>query len=174
MANDAFWQAPTPKKISHCFVIVLTALLVCFHMDFVARFTVVIVGFIAAAFLSAAFLSFFGTFFFARCVKWVHTSLELVVSVSVRIVKVLTIPNWPDTWELFSYCLPQNTRERVFEPSREDMLKRYRRANRKYKNKAARFILNVAWTFRFALLAACPDTHSDLVFVGEMLYSGFS
>ncbi|NQV24264.1 MAG: hypothetical protein HQ518_07830 [Rhodopirellula sp.] len=24
------------------------------------------------------------------------------------------------------------------------------------------------------LLAACPDTHSDLVFVGEMLYSGFS
>ncbi|NQV24207.1 MAG: DUF4339 domain-containing protein [Rhodopirellula sp.] len=23
-------------------------------------------------------------------------------------------------------------------------------------------------------LAACPDTHSDLVFVGEMLYSGFS
>ncbi|NQV25819.1 MAG: hypothetical protein HQ518_15785 [Rhodopirellula sp.] len=26
----------------------------------------------------------------------------------------------------------------------------------------------------FGYLAACPDTHSDLVFVGEMLYSGFS
>ncbi|NQV29063.1 MAG: ImmA/IrrE family metallo-endopeptidase [Rhodopirellula sp.] len=26
----------------------------------------------------------------------------------------------------------------------------------------------------YAWLAACPDTHSDLVFVGEMLYSGFS
>jgi len=62
--------------------------------------------------------------------------------------------NWPDTWDLFSYFLPKKTRERVFEPAREDLLKQYRKSNRKYKNKAARLILNLAWSFRFAILVA--------------------
>lgn len=108
------------------------------------------------------------TFFLAFHIttkSWILVLLQLLCLPLVPIL-LLALPaidhvfdfwgrvNWPDTWELFSYFLPKKTRERVFEPACEDLLKQYRKANRKYKNKAARFVLNLAWSFRFALLVA--------------------
>lgn len=61
--------------------------------------------------------------------------------------------NWPRFWELFGYCLPKKTRDKVYEPGRNELLEDYLLA-RKYRTKWARRWLTFCFTFRTALLIA--------------------
>ncbi|MCB9953030.1 MAG: hypothetical protein H6824_18805 [Planctomycetaceae bacterium] len=53
-----------------------------------------------------------------------------------------------EIWKLFSYCLPRETRERVFEPEYEDMCWRYIEAYKSHSGKWERRWLTVCFTVR--------------------------
>jgi hypothetical protein len=59
--------------------------------------------------------------------------------------------NWPRLWELLSFLLPRNTRERVFEPCRNELLEDFQRA-KKYKGKWESRWLRICFTLRTVLL----------------------
>ena len=59
--------------------------------------------------------------------------------------------NWPRLWELLSFLLPRKTRERVFEPCRNELLEDFQRA-KKYKGKWETRWLWFCFTLRTALL----------------------
>jgi hypothetical protein len=59
--------------------------------------------------------------------------------------------NWPRLWELLSFLLPKNTRERVFEPCRNELLEDFQRA-KKYRGKWESRWLCTCFTLRTVLL----------------------
>jgi len=60
---------------------------------------------------------------------------------------------WTRFWELFKYLLPHKTREKVYEPARNELMQDYLET-RKEKSKVVRAWLNFCFTFRTVLLVA--------------------
>jgi hypothetical protein len=56
--------------------------------------------------------------------------------------------------DLFSNLLPRETRERVFEPVRQELLEDYLTSHRRYSSTWARRWLTICFTFRTALMVA--------------------
>lgn len=65
----------------------------------------------------------------------------------------IPLPGWPRFWELFGFCLPRKTRDKVYEPCHVELLEDYQLA-RKYRTKWARRWLTVCFTFRTTVLIA--------------------
>jgi hypothetical protein len=61
--------------------------------------------------------------------------------------------SFPRMWDLFSYLLPRQTRERVFEPARQELLEDYLTSS-SYRTPWARRWLTLCFTFRTALMVA--------------------
>jgi hypothetical protein len=60
--------------------------------------------------------------------------------------------DFPRFLELFAFLLPRTTRERVFEPVRQELLEDYLLAKKRYRTKGARRWLAFCFAFRFLLL----------------------
>jgi hypothetical protein len=60
--------------------------------------------------------------------------------------------SWPRWWRLFSFVLPRSTRDRVFEPSFQELMEDYLATRGAYRTKWARRWLKFCFTLRTALM----------------------